>query len=177
MITDTLQLALICLRAGVLVFGGGLVMVPLLEADVVQRYHWLSHQQFLDAVALGQMTPGPVLVTVTLIGYKLSGLFGAVLASLCMFLPAFVLTVFFSTRLKRLQGNLLVKRFLWGARAAVVGLIVAAGLQLAHTSLTALPPILLGVGALGLLVATDKVDAGLVVIACGLVGLGLWSGH
>jgi chromate transporter len=170
----TLQLALICLRTGVLVFGGGLVMVPLLEADIVQKYQWLTHQEFLDAVALGQMTPGPVLVTVTLVGYKLSGLFGAILAPLCMFLPAFLLTLFCANRLQKLQRFPIVKRILWGLKPAVVGLIVAAGIQLAQTHLTAPGPIILGVAALALLVLWEKVDAGLVVVGSGLLGLLLW---
>ncbi|NPV46288.1 MAG: chromate transporter [Armatimonadetes bacterium] len=175
--SDLLQFCLLCARTSLLVFGGGLVMVPLLQYDVVERYQWLTQQQFLDALALGQMTPGPVLVTVTLIGYKLSGFPGAILASISMFLPTFLLTLFCSNRLQRLQGHRWVKRFLWGARPAVVGLIVAAGIMLAQQHLTAPGPIVLGILCLGALVLTEKIDTSLVVLASGLLGLALWSGQ
>lgn len=173
---ETLKLALVCLKAGTLVFGGGLVLVPLLEPDVVGRHQWVTHQEFVDAVALGQMTPGPLLVTATFIGYKVGGVVAALLATVSILLPSFLMTIALSTHVRQWQDHPLVKRFLWGAKATVVGLIVAAGLQLAHTSFTTLPPLLLGIGALGLLVATEKVDAGLVVVACGLLGMALWSG-
>ena len=180
---EVLQLCLVCLRVGALVFGGGLVMVPLLEADVVYRYHWLTQRQFLDAVALGQMTPGPLLVTATLIGYKVGSPHGAVgsllaatLATGCMFLPSFLMTVLLARHLKRLQAHSLVRRFLWGARASVVGLIVAAGISLGMSHLTTLGPVLLGVVGLALMLGTEKADPSLVVIGSGLLGVVLWSG-
>jgi len=170
-----LQLCLVCLRVGTLVFGGGLVMVPLLQADVVDRYHWLTQQEFLDAVALGQMTPGPLLVTATFIGYKVGGVLAATLATICMFLPSFVMTLAASHNLKRLQGNRLVGRFLWGVRAAIVGLVIAAAASLGRSACGAIGPGILGLLAL-LVISTQKVDAGIVVVASGLVGLLAWSG-
>lgn len=189
---EVLQLCFVCLRVGTLVFGGGLVMVPLLEADVVNRHQWLTHQEFVDAVALGQMTPGPLLVTATLIGYKvgstagaeaggtlgrhLGGIVAGTAATICLFLPSFLMVVALTRHLKRLQANPLIKRFLWGARAAVVGLLVAAGVMLAQQHVTALGPALLGAVGLGAMLLTDKADPSLVVLASGLLGLALWSG-
>ncbi len=173
MLADTVQLVLVCLKVGLVAFGGGFVMVPLLQADVVERYGWLTHQQFLDAVALGQMTPGPVLVTVTFIGYRLSGLVGAVVATVAIFLPSFVLTLGASHSLDRLQKCARLQGFLWGVKTAVVGLIFGAAVSLAPAGLQEPPQYGLVVLALVVLL-TRKVEAGLVVIACGLLGLAVW---
>ena len=171
---DTLQLTLVCLRVGTVVFGGGFVMVPLLQADVVNHYHWLTQQQFMDAVALGQMTPGPLLVTASFIGYKLSGVLGATLATLAMFLPSFVMTIAAANSLQKLKNNRYVADALWGVRAAVIGLIFAAAIPLAQTGFAQPLQGLLGVVALYVLL-TKRVEAGLVVIGCGLLGLAMWS--
>lgn len=171
---ELLRLCWVCLRIGTLVFGGGLVMVPLMEADVVNRYHWLTGQEFVDAVALGQMTPGPLLVTATFVGYKVGGLVAATLATICMFLPSFIMTIAASSHLKRLQGNEAVGRFLWGVKAAVVGLVLAASISIGFSAVTGAGPALLGLLAL-LVLAGNKLDAGIVVITCGLTGLVLWS--
>lgn len=171
----TLQLALSCLRIGAVVFGGGLVMVPLLEADVVHKFHWLTNREFIDAIALGQMTPGPLLVTATFVGYKIGGIVPATIATVCMFLPSFVMTLIASNHLARLQGNRHVANFLWGVRAAVVGMVVAAAVSLAESSCRTLPLALLGGAALVVLLY-KRLDAGLTVVACGLLGILFWSG-
>lgn len=172
---DVLRLCLVCLRVGTFVFGGGMVMIPLLQADVVDRHGWLTQQQFIDAVALGQMTPGPLLVTATFVGYKVAGVGAAALATLCMFLPSCVMTIAASNRLARLEGNRWVTGFLTGVRAAVVGLIIAAVVPIARGSVDTVGHAALAVAALGVLMLVKRADAGLVVIACGLVGLALWS--
>lgn len=174
MLFDTLQLTLVCLRVGTFVFGGGFVMVPLLQAEVVERYHWLTQREFVDAVAMGQMTPGPLLVTATFIGYKVSGLLGATLATVAMFLPSFVMTIAAANSLQRLKSNRYVADFLWGVRAAVIGLIFAAAIPLAQTGLANPLQVLLGLVALVVLLR-KKAEAGLVVIGCGLLGLAIWS--
>jgi chromate transporter len=174
MLVETLKLALVCLRVGTFVFGGGFAMVPLLQADVVEHYHWLTQQEFVDAVALGQMTPGPLLVTATFIGYKLSGIFGATVATIAMFLPSFVMTVAAANSLQRLKRNRYVADFLWGVRAAVIGLIVAAAIPLAPTAFNHPLQPLLGLAAL-LVLLYKRVDTGVVVIACGLLGLAIWA--
>jgi len=174
---DSLRLALVCLRIGAVVFGGGMVMIPLMEHDVVDVPRvdgrgWLDKQEFVDAVALGQLTPGPLLVTATLVGYKVGGFATATLATVCIFLPSFLMTLVASRQLQRLRKSAWVNRFLWGVRAAVVGMIVGAAFSIARSSCTSIDTVLFAAGALAALLGT-KVDAGLVVVACGLISLAL----
>jgi chromate transporter len=185
----SLKLCLTCLKIGALVFGGGMVMIPLMEADVVDRNDWLTDDQFVDAVAMGQMTPGPLLVTATFVGWKVGGeeagpvgaLVVATLATACIFLPGFVMTIGVSNRLQRIEKNRWVKSFLWGVKAGVIGLIVGAVASIATTSFggslatadRVQSGILLAL-ALFVLLRT-KVDAGIVVVGCGLVAFASWG--
>ena len=121
-----LALSAIFLRIGAVTFGGGFVMVPLIEAEVVNTHHWLTHQEFVEAFALGQMTPGPVLITATFIGYRVAGTVGALVATMTVFLPAFMMTVAAGSSLRRFRANRQVQAFLRGVTPAVVGLLVAA---------------------------------------------------
>ncbi|MFL6227977.1 MAG: chromate transporter [Pyrinomonadaceae bacterium] len=117
----------IFLRVGAVTFGGGFVMIPLIESEVVDTRHWLTHQEFADATALGQITPGPVLITATFIGYRVAGTLGALVATVSIFLPAFLMTVAAGSSLRRFRANRQVQAFLRGVTPAVVGLLVAAG--------------------------------------------------
>ncbi|HEX8181651.1 MAG TPA: chromate transporter [Pyrinomonadaceae bacterium] len=119
-------LAAIFLRIGAVTFGGGFVMVPLIKAEVVENHHWLTTQEFADATALGQITPGPVLITATFIGYRVAGTLGALVATISVFLPAFVMTIAAGSYLRRFRANRQVQAFLRGVTPAVVGLLVAA---------------------------------------------------
>ena len=121
-----LALSSIFLRMGSVTFGGGFVMVPLIEAEVVRTNHWLTHQEFADATALGQLTPGPVLITATFIGYRVAGTLGALIATIAVFLPAFVMTIAAGSSLRRFRANRQVQAFLRGVTPAVVGLLIAA---------------------------------------------------
>jgi chromate transport protein ChrA len=121
-----LTLASIFLRIGTVTFGGGFVMVPLIESEAVNEHHWLSHREFVEAFALGQITPGPVLITATFIGYRVAGTLGALVATVSIFLPSLVLTVAAGSSLRRFRANRQVQAFLRGVTPAVVGLLVAA---------------------------------------------------
>ena len=121
-----LTLASIFLRIGTVTFGGGFVMVPLIESEVVNGHGWLTHQEFVEAFALGQITPGPVLITATFIGYRVAGTLGALVATVSIFLPSLVLTVAAGSSLRRFRANRQVQAFLRGVTPAVVGLLVAA---------------------------------------------------
>ena len=123
-------IATIFFRLGAITFGGGYVMIPLLEAEVVNTRHWLTHQEFADATSLGQITPGPVLITATFIGYRVSGTLGALVATVSIFLPSFLMTIAAASSLARFHTNSIVQSFLKGVTPAVVGLLVAAGLSL-----------------------------------------------
>jgi len=128
-------LAAIFLRIGSVTFGGGLVMVPLMESEVVTTHHWLTHQEFADAFALGQITPGPVLITATFVGYRAAGTLGALLATISIFLPAFVMTLAAASSLRRFRNNEFVQSFLRGVAPAVVGLLIAAALSIGRAGI------------------------------------------
>jgi chromate transporter len=120
---------------GSVTFGGGLVMLPLIEAEVVNTHHWLTHQEFADAAALGQITPGPVLITATFVGYRVAGTLGALVATLSIFLPAFLMTIAAASSLRRFRNNEQVQAFLRGVAPAVVGLLVAAALSVGRAGI------------------------------------------
>jgi chromate transporter len=121
-----LALASVFLRMGAVTFGGGFVMVPLIESEVVRTNHWLTQQEFADATALGQLTPGPVLITATFIGYRVAGTLGALVSTVAVFLPAFLMTIAAGSSLRRFRANRQVQAFLRGVTPAVVGLLVSA---------------------------------------------------
>jgi chromate transporter len=129
------SLCSIFLRAGALTFGGGFVMIPLLEAELVQARGWLSPQAFADAMALGQVTPGPVVITATFVGYRIAGLGGAVLSTVAVFLPAFALVLLVSSSIERFRETLGVQAFLQGIQPAIVGLMLAAAVSLARNGI------------------------------------------
>lgn len=128
-------LSTIFLRMGTVTFGGGFVMIPLIEAEVVDSHHWLTHQEFADATALGQITPGPVLITATFIGYRVAGTLGAIVATVSIFLPSFLMTVIAGSSLARFHTNKLLQSFLKGVTPAVVGLLVAAGISIGRSGI------------------------------------------
>lgn len=128
-------LSTIFLRIGSVTFGGGLVMVPLIESEVVNNHQWLTHQEFADAFALGQITPGPVLITATFVGYRVAGTLGALVATISIFLPAFLMTIAAGSSLRRFRDNKLVQAFLRGIAPAVVGLLIAAGLSIGRAGI------------------------------------------
>lgn len=130
-----LTIASIFLRIGAVTFGGGYVMVPLIEAEVVHTHGWLTHREFVEAFALGQVTPGPVLITATFIGYKVAGTLGALVATVSIFLPSLVLTIVAGSSLRRFRANRQVQAFLRGVTPAVVGLLVAAGWSIGRTGI------------------------------------------
>ena len=121
-----LSVAFIFLRIGTVTFGGGFVMIPEIEAEVVNAHQWLTHQEFADATALGQITPGPVLIMATFVGYRVAGILGALLATLCVFLPAFLMTIAAGSSFRRFRTNRQMQAFLRGVAPAVTGLLLAA---------------------------------------------------
>ena len=121
-----LSLAFIFLRIGAVTFGGGFVMIPEIEAEVVNSHHWLTHQEFADATALGQITPGPVLIMATFVGYRVAGTVGALFSTICVFLPSFLMTITAGSSFRRFRTNRQMQAFLRGVAPAVTGLLVAA---------------------------------------------------
>jgi chromate transporter len=122
----------VAFKVGALSYGGGFVIVPLMQADAVNRYHWLSAAQFLNAVALGQVTPGPVVQTVAVIGYAAGGVGGALLAALVAFSPSFAFILLGGDRFDRLRRNERARAFLDGAGPAAIGAILGSAIPLAR---------------------------------------------
>src|ERR1043165_871152 len=141
-------LSAIFLRIGSVTFGGGLVMVPLIESEVVNTHQWLTHQEFADAFALGQITPGPVLITATFVGYRVAGTLGALVATISIFLPAFVITIAAASSLRRFRSNKQVQSFLQGVAPAVLGLLVAAALSIGRAGIHSWVGLLIGLLAI-----------------------------
>ncbi|HEY3946068.1 MAG TPA: chromate efflux transporter [Solirubrobacteraceae bacterium] len=124
-------LAWTAFKVGALSYGGGFVIVPLMQADAVHVYHWMTNGQFLNAVALGQVTPGPVVATVAAVGYAAHGLAGGVLAAIVAFTPSFSFILLGGQRFERLRQNAAARAFLDGAGPAAIGAILGAAIPLA----------------------------------------------
>jgi chromate transporter len=124
------SVAWVAFKVGGLSFGGGFVIIPLMQADAVSRYHWMTGPQFLNAVALGQVTPGPVVQTVAVVGYAAAGLAGGLLASAVAFTPSFLIVLFGGPRFQQIRGNDRARAFLDGAGPAAIGAILGSAVTL-----------------------------------------------
>ena len=120
----------VALKVGALSYGGGFVIIPLMQHDVVSTYHWMTNAQFLNAVALGQITPGPVVQTVAVVGYSARGLTGALLAAFIAFTPSFIFVLIGAPRFEKIRKNKNVASFFAGAGTAVLGAIAGASVPL-----------------------------------------------
>ena len=125
------SLCWVALKVGALSYGGGFVIIPLMQADAVDHYHWMTGAQFLNAVALGQITPGPVVQTVAVVGYAAAGLLGGVLASVVAFSPSFLFILLGAKHFDRIRSNSYVRAFLDGAGPAAIGAILGSAVPLA----------------------------------------------
>ena len=125
-----LSVAWVAFKVGALSYGGGFVIIPLMQSDAVNHYHWMTAAQFLNAVALGQITPGPVVQTVAVVGYAAAGLAGGVLASAVAFTPSFALVLLGASHFDRLRGNQNARAFLDGAGPAAIGAILGSAISL-----------------------------------------------
>jgi len=123
-------LAFVAFKVGALSYGGGFVIVPLMQHDAVSTYHWMTGPQFLDAVALGQITPGPVVLTVAVVGYAAAGIGGGLLAVLVAFAPSFVFVLAGGPRFDQIRSNVTIQAFLTGAGPAVIGAIAGSTIPL-----------------------------------------------
>jgi chromate transporter len=133
---DLGRLIYLFLRIGAFTFGGGYVMIPFLEAEVIHHYAWLTHREFVDSVALGQITPGPVIITATFVGYKVMGLVGACLATVAVFFPSFLITSTVCHYYQRFKSNVLLQAFLRGVAPAAVGMLASAAWTISQVSIS-----------------------------------------
>ncbi|HEY3499704.1 MAG TPA: chromate transporter [Polyangiaceae bacterium] len=158
-------------EAGAFVFGSGLAIVPFLHGGVVTRFQWLSEQQFLDAVAVAMITPGPVVITVAFIGYLVAGPLGAIVAALATFVPCYLFTVLPAPYFRRFAKNPSLKAFVDGVTAAATGAIAGAAFVLGRRALIDVPTVLIALTTLGLLIKLKKVPEPLLIVGAGAVGL------
>jgi chromate transporter len=158
------------LKAGSLTFGSGLVIVPFLEQGLVQQYGWLDQRQFLIAVAIGMISPGPVVITATFVGYLVAGFWGSLVSTVGIFLPSFILVLVAAPLLARHRANPNVQGFVKGAYAAAIGTILGACILLGRIAIGDWLTLLIGVISLGILFRW-KVNNPLLIAATAVVGL------
>ncbi|HXB16383.1 MAG TPA: chromate efflux transporter [Solirubrobacteraceae bacterium] len=156
------------LKVGALAFGGGFVIVPLMQSDAVSTYHWMTHQQFLTAVALGQVTPGPLVQTVAAVGYAAGGLGWGLIAAFVAFLPSFSFVLIGARRFERLLGDRRALAFLAGAAPATAGAIVGSAVPLALAISQGWQVALLAGAAVALLLLRWPIVP--VLLGCGAIG-------
>ena len=168
-----LQILLFFTKAGSFVFGSGLAIVPFLHQGVVQQFGWLNEQQFIDAVAVAMITPGPVVITVVFIGFLVAGVLGAIAAGIGIFLPVYVFTVIPAPWFSRNRNNAQLKAFVQGATAAATGALSGAVVVIALRAIYDAPTALIALISLAIL-WRYKVPEPLLVTAAGIVGLLVW---
>jgi chromate transporter len=162
-------LAWVAFKVGALSYGGGFVIVPLMQGDAVHTYHWMTSAQFLNAVALGQVTPGPVVATVAAVGYAAHGVAGGVLAAFVAFTPSFSFVLLGGSRFERLRQNTAARAFLDGAGPAAIGAILGAAIPLAGDLSQAWQAAVLAAAAIALLLLRRGIVETL--LAAGVVGV------
>jgi chromate transporter len=172
----TASLAWTAFKVGALAFGGGFVIVPLMQTDAVHTYNWMTHAQFLNAVALGQVTPGPITQTVAAVGYAAGGLPKALLAASIAYVPSFSFVFFGAGRFERLLDSRRVRAFLAGAAPAAAGAIVGAAIPLATALTHGWQYIVLAVAAVALLALRRGVVPTLLLAGLAGVGVALLGG-
>jgi chromate transporter len=165
------SIGLFFLKAGAFVFGSGLAIVPFLYGGVVSRFHWLTEQQFLDAIAVAMITPGPVVITAAFIGYLVAGCAGGLVAASAVFAPPFLIVIVAAPYYKRFAANPHVKAFVQGVTAAAVGAIAGAAVILAKRALIDLPTVLIGIAIFAALFKLKKIPEPVLILLSGMVGL------
>jgi chromate transporter len=165
-------LFLFFLKSSLFVFGSGLAIVPFLHGGVVQERHWLTEAQFLDAVAVAMITPGPVVITVAFIGFLVGGIWGAVAAAAGVFLPVYLFVVLLGPSYQRFSGNTQIRAFVQGVTAAAAGAIAGAVIVLARHSIR--DSWTVAIALVTFLVLTKwKVPEPIIIGVSGLIGIAL----
>ena len=162
--------------AGAFVFGSGLAIIPFLHGGVVERYHWLTERQFVDAVAVAMITPGPVVITVAFIGFLVAGLGGAAAAAVGVFLPCYLMVIIPAPYYRRFAQNKQIKAFVTGVTSAATGAIAGAAIVLGRRAVFDIPTAIIFAGTLLVLTQVKKVPEPLVILAAGVVGVLLRGG-
>ena len=165
-----LQIGLFFAEAGAFVFGSGLAIVPFLYGGVVNGHHWLTERQFVDAVAVAMITPGPVVITVGFIGYLVAGLPGSVVAALATFLPCYLFTIIPAPYFRKHGKRPGIVAFVDGVTAAAIGTIAGAVVVLGQRSVTDVPTLALALLTAAILWKLKKVPEPLLVLGAAILG-------
>lgn len=168
------KIALFFGKAGAFVFGSGLAIVPFLYGGVVQEHHWLNDKQFVDAVAVAMITPGPVVITVGFIGYLIAGFAGAVVAALATFIPCYLFTIIPAPYFKKYGKLPGVVAFVDGITAAAIGAITGSVIVLARRSMVDIPTVVIALATAALLWRFKKLQEPVVIAAAAFAGLVLY---
>ena len=174
MISVLLKLSWVFLKIGTFTFGGGIVIIPMIENEVVNNYSWLTKAEFIDAVTLGQITPGPIIISATFIGYKVCGIVGATIATASVILPSFIMICLATEAIKKFRENKILANFLRGARVAVIGMVFDAGVSIGRSSLVDLKTVLIATASI-ICLFKYKINPIWVLLGAGMVGL-VWGG-
>jgi chromate transporter len=158
-------------EAGTFVFGSGLAIVPFLHGGVVNQLQWLTEQQFLDAVAVAMITPGPVVITVAFIGYLVGGPAGATLAAIGVFLPCYLLVIILAPHFRRFAKNIRIKAFVDGVTSAAVGAIAGAAFVLGRRAIHDIPTAMLAAAGFAVLWRFKSVPEPVLIVLAGLAGV------
>jgi chromate transporter len=171
------NIALFFTKAGAFVFGSGLAIVPFLHGGVVQEFGWLNEKEFLDAVAVAMITPGPVVITVGFIGYLVGGVAGACVAALATFLPCYLLTVIPAPYFKKIAKNQSIKAFVEGITASVVGALTGAVVLIGYRTfvntegVVDFTPIIIAVVTAFMLTKYKKISEPIIILVTAIIGL------
>ena len=169
------KIAIFFTKAGAFVFGSGLAIIPFLHSSVVNDFHWLDEKQFLDAVAVAMITPGPVVITVGFIGYLVAGFPGACVAALATFLPCYLITLLAAPYFNRISKNISIKAFVDGITAAVIGALVGAVVIIGIRSIVDFPTAIIAFVSVMALIFFKKIKEPLIILTAAILGLLLKS--
>jgi chromate transporter len=164
-----LKFCWILIVVNALTIGGGFVMLPMLQKEFVEKYHWLTNKEFMDAIAIGQVTPGPLTVMNAFIGFKIFGLIGAILAMISSYLPCIIIVTLVARYYYEYRQSLIVNSSFKGIKPAVIGLLAAVAISLGNAALV--DPVTFGIAIISFVViAFTKVDPTFVIIGSGVLG-------
>jgi chromate transporter len=164
-----LKFCLILFVVNSLTIGGGFMMLPVLHKEFVEKYHWITNQEFLDAIAIGQITPGPLTVMNAVIGYKISGLIGAVLAMISSYLPSIIIVTLACRYYFHYKESAIVNSSFRGIKLAVIGLLAAVAMPLGSASIVDIITFSIAVISFVVIVFT-RIDPTFVIVGAGIIG-------
>lgn len=167
--TQLAYLSLTLSKVGALAFGGGFTIIPLIQYEVVDKFQWVSTKEFLDGIAMGQVTPGPIMITATFLGYKLSGFWGAAMATLAIFSPAFFIVTLLIPHYDKVRGITAVRIFEVGILASFVGMLGLVLYNFGRTTFVDIPSVIFSAWAL--IALLKKIDLAYILLTGAILSL------